>query len=153
MQSDKKSITILLAAGVLLLALALLYININRNSKVKEPVVAKTETRTSVPKIETLQQGSGDRVVKTGDTVDVNYVGTLQDGTTFDSNVSTEKPFETQIGVGKVIKGWDLGIVGMKAGEKRRLTVSPDLAYGSKANGNIPANSTLIFDIQLLQIK
>jgi FKBP-type peptidyl-prolyl cis-trans isomerase FkpA len=103
-------------------------------------------------KSEDLVEGTGAEA-KSGDTVSVNYVGTLQDGTKFDSSYDRNQPFETQIGVGGVIKGWDLGIPGMKVGGKRRLTIPPELGYGPQANGKIPANSTLIFEVELLDVK
>ena len=90
---------------------------------------------------------------KQGQTVTVHYTGTLTNGTKFDSSVDRGQPFETQIGVGRVIKGWDEGVPGMKIGGKRRLTIPPDMGYGSQAVGNIPPNSTLIFEVELLDIK
>ena len=90
--------------------------------------------------------------VKKGDTVEINYVGTLTNGTKFDATPAG-KPFETQIGVGQVIKGWDEGVIGMKVGGKRKLVIPPSLGYGSQANGAIPANSTLIFQLELVGIK
>jgi len=92
--------------------------------------------------------------VKKGDTVDIKYTGTLTNGTIFDS---TDKhggtPFETQIGVGQVIAGWDQGIIGMKVGGKRKLVIPPSLGYGDQSVGSIPANSTLIFQVELVSIK
>ncbi|HVA96574.1 MAG TPA: FKBP-type peptidyl-prolyl cis-trans isomerase [Candidatus Acidoferrales bacterium] len=90
--------------------------------------------------------------VKKGDTVEMNYVGTLTNGTKFDAT-TPGKPFETQIGVGQVIKGWDEGVIGMKVGGKRKLVIPPSLGYGSQANGAIPGNSTLIFQLELVGIK
>lgn len=104
-------------------------------------------------KSEDLKVGAG-KVVKKGDTVKINYVGTLTNGQKFDSSYDRNQPFETQIGVGQVIKGWDLGVVGMKVGGKRRLIIPSDLAYGSRGAGAlIPPNSTLIFELELLDIK
>lgn len=103
-------------------------------------------------KIEDLTIGTGP-AVKNGDTVSINYVGTLPDGTKFDSSYDRGEPFETQIGVGAVIKGWDLGVVGMKVGGKRRLTIPPSLGYGDQQAGTIPPNSTLIFEVELMGIK
>jgi FKBP-type peptidyl-prolyl cis-trans isomerase len=103
-------------------------------------------------KIEDLKVGHGQEV-KSGDTVVINYKGTLTDGTKFDSSYDHGQPFETQIGVGRVIKGWDEGVPGMKVGGKRRLTIPPSMGYGSQAVGNIPPNSTLIFDVELVGIK
>lgn len=103
-------------------------------------------------KIETLKEGTGD-VAKKGDTVTVNYVGTLQNGTKFDSSIDRGEPFPFTLGENRVIQGWELGVLGMKAGEKRKLTIPPELAYGSRAMGDkIPANSMLIFEIDLLKI-
>lgn len=104
-------------------------------------------------KIEDLKIGTGS-AVKSGDTIKINYSGTLQDGTKFDSSYDRSDPFQTQIGVGRVIKGWDEGLIGMKVGGKRRLTIPPDLGYGAQgAGGVIPPNATLIFDLELLEIK
>jgi FKBP-type peptidyl-prolyl cis-trans isomerase len=88
-----------------------------------------------------------------GDTVTVDYVGTLADGTTFDSSYDTGKPLSFRLGAGQVIKGWDQGVPGMQVGGKRRLTVPPELGYGSQAVGSIPANSTLVFEIELRSVK
>jgi peptidylprolyl isomerase len=90
---------------------------------------------------------------KAGDTISVLYTGRLTDGTVFDSTSSHgNQPFETPIGVGQVIKGWDEGMLTMRVGGKRRLTIPPNLGYGSQAEGPIPANSTLIFDVELLKV-
>ena len=99
-----------------------------------------------------LTVGTGTEV-KSGDTVTVNYLGTLTNGTKFDSSYDRNQPFTTQIGVGQVIKGWDEGIVGMKVGGKRKLTIPAALGYGSQAAGSIPPNSTLIFEVELLSVK
>lgn len=96
--------------------------------------------------------GTG-KEAKSGDTVTVNYLGTLTNGTKFDSSYDRKAPFTTQIGVGQVIKGWDEGIVGMKIGGKRTLIIPSDLGYGNQAAGSIPPNSTLIFQVELLGIK
>ena len=92
--------------------------------------------------------------VKKGDTITVHYVGTLNDGSVFDSSRKQGQPFTVEIGAGRVIKGWDQGILGMKVGGKRKLTIPSDLAYGDRAMGSvIPPKSTLNFDIELLSIK
>lgn len=103
-------------------------------------------------KIEDTTVGTGPEV-KSGDTVVMHYKGTLPDGTQFDSSYDRGEPYETQIGAGTVIKGWDIGVVGMKVGGKRKLTVPPSLGYGAQAIGSIPANSTLIFELELVGIK
>lgn len=103
-------------------------------------------------KIEDIKEGSGS-AVKSGDTIIIHYKGTLTDGTKFDSSYDRGEPFETQIGVGQVIEGWDKGVVGMKQGGKRKLTIPPDMAYGEQSTGSIPPNSTLIFEVELIGIK
>lgn len=105
-------------------------------------------------KIEDIILGAGDRAVKSGDTIVVNYKGSLANGTQFDSSYDRGTPFETKIGVGQVIKGWDEGLIGMKVRGKRKLTIPASLGYGDKgAGGKIPPNSTLVFEIELLEIK
>lgn len=101
--------------------------------------------------IEDITIGEGEEV-KSGDTVVMHYVGTLEDNTKFDSSYDRNEAFITEIGVGRVIQGWDLGVVGMKVGGKRKLIIPPELGYGSRAIGPIPANSTLIFEVELLEI-
>lgn len=102
--------------------------------------------------IKILTKGSG-QAAKSGDSVTVNYVGTLQDGTKFDSSYDRNAPFTFTLGKGMVIKGWEQGIVGMKIGEKRKLTISAELAYGTTGFPPvIPPDSTLIFEIELLKI-
>ena len=96
-------------------------------------------------------------VAKAGDTVSVNYTGRLENGTVFDSNVDPKfnhvEPFIFNLGVGQVIPGWDKGIVGMRVGEKKTLTIAPEDAYRENGvPGVIPPNSTLIFDVELVAI-
>ena len=102
--------------------------------------------------VEVLQEGSGDPIV-VGNLATVHYTGTLDDGTVFDSSVTRGTPFEFTVGVGQVIQGWDLGVVGMRIGEKRRLTIAPELAYGSVKRGPIPPNSRLTFEVELVGIR
>ncbi len=101
--------------------------------------------------IEDLVIGTG-ATAAVGDAVTVNYVGTLTNGTKFDSSYDRGQPYAFRIGAGQVIAGWDQGVPGMKVGGKRRLTIPPSLAYGNQAYGPIPANSTLVFEIELLSI-
>ena len=103
-------------------------------------------------KVEILQKGSGVDA-KVGDYVTTHYVGTLQDGKEFDSSIKRNVPFTFQLGQNRVIKGWDLGVLGMKVGEKRRLTVPYELAYGADGFPPlIPQKATLIYTIELLGI-
>ena len=101
--------------------------------------------------IEDTKIGEGQEV-KSGDVVCIDYKGMLLDGKVFDESYKRGQPFVTQIGVGQVIPGWDYGIVGLKEGGKRKLTIPADLAYGSRTTGSIPANSTLIFEVELVKI-
>ena len=101
-------------------------------------------------KKEVVRGGSGARP-QTGDEVQAHYTGKLLTGEVFDSSVTRGKPFIFKIGLGMVIKGWDLGIASMSVGEKAVLTCSPDFAYGAAGAGNaIPPNSTLCFEVELL---
>ena len=103
-------------------------------------------------KSEILQEGTG-QVAQKGDNVVVHYTGTFPDGKKFDSSLDRGDPFNFTLGAGQVIKGWDEGVAGMKIGEKRKLTVSPEMGYGARAVGPIPPNSILVFEVELLEIK
>lgn len=104
--------------------------------------------------IEVLQEGEGEKEAAAGDTVSVHYTGTLEDGTKFDSSLDRGQPITFELGKGRVIKGWDQGIEGMKIGEKRKLTIPPDLAYGAGGSPPaIPPNATLIFETELVSIE
>ncbi|KAG8714728.1 FK506 binding protein proline rotamase rapamycin-binding protein [Ceratobasidium sp. 394] len=103
--------------------------------------------------IERLGGGDGKTFPKPGDTVQIHYVGTLVDGSKFDSSRDRGSPFKTQIGVGRVIKGWDEGVPQLSLGQKARLTITPDYGYGERGHpGVIPPNATLIFEVELLGI-
>lgn len=118
----------------------------------KEPVVLDTDAEGL--KIEVLKRGSGDNAAIVGDIVFAHYVGKLEDGTVFDSSRERGEPLGFGLGEGRVIRGWDLGLVGMKVGEIRRLTIASELAYGENGtlDGSIPPNATLIFEVELIAI-
>ena len=104
-------------------------------------------------KVEDLLVGSGAEA-SSGQKVSVHYTGTLTDGSKFDSSLDRGRPFEFQLGAGRVIKGWDQGVLGMKVGGKRKLTIPSDLAYGARGFPPvIPPNSTLVFEIELLGVR
>ena len=109
------------------------------------------ETGTGL-KYKVITAGTG-AIPKNGDTVIVHYTGTLEDGTKFDSSRDRDSPFSFKLGIGQVIKGWDEGLSIMRVGDRRTLIIPPDLGYGARgAGGVIPANATLIFDVELLRI-
>ncbi|WP_348946368.1 FKBP-type peptidyl-prolyl cis-trans isomerase [Chitinibacter sp. FCG-7] len=102
--------------------------------------------------IEDLIVGDGKEAVR-GALITTHYTGTLEDGTVFDSSIAKGKPFQCVIGTGRVIKGWDQGIMGMKVGGKRKLFVPAHLAYGERQIGaHIKPNSNLLFEIELLEV-
>ena len=144
---------ILVTAGVVVVALILIFA-LGRNSGFGTSTEGSGETITTASGLQyvDLVVGSGP-AAQTGQTVSVHYTGWLTDGTKFDSSVDRGVPFEFTLGVGGVIAGWDEGVAGMQAGGKRELTIPPDLGYGAIDNGSIPANSTLIFEVELLEIK
>lgn len=103
-------------------------------------------------KIEDIKIGVGAEA-KFGKNVTLHYVGTLTDGTKFDSSRDKNRTFTFELGAGEVIDGWDLGLQGMRVGGIRKLTIPPDLGYGSEERKRIPANSTLIFEVELFEVQ
>lgn len=102
--------------------------------------------------IEDLVLGSGAEAKKNAE-ITVHYTGWLSDGTKFDSSIDRGQPLSFALGQGRVIQGWEQGFDGMKVGGKRKLTIPPELAYGSRgAGGVIPPNATLVFEVELLQV-
>lgn len=119
--------------------------------KVDKPITM--ETQTPGLNIKILKEGAGEGV-KSGQVAVVHYTGTLADGRVFDSSIPRGQTFPVNLGRGEVIKGWDLGLVGMKVGERRMLTIAPDLAYGPRGvDGVIPPNATLVFEVLLVEIR
>ena len=115
----------------------------------EEPNVSEEENQKL--EIEILKEGTG-KEAKNNDKITVHYVGTLENGTQFDSSLDRGDPFVFTLGAGQVIKGWDQGVLGMKIGEKRKLTIPSELGYGIRGKGLIPPNSTLIFEVELLEV-
>lgn len=102
--------------------------------------------------IEDMVVGEGAEAIA-GKKVSVHYTGWLTDGSKFDSSVDRNQPFDFNLGAGMVIRGWDEGVVGMKVGGKRKLTIPPEMGYGARgAGGVIPPNATLVFEVELLEI-
>lgn len=131
------------------------FLLIKNNKKIDTPMITEDRTEeTSNIKINNMEE----KISKAGDVLVMNYTGRLENGTVFDSNVLPEfnhvQPFEFMLGAGQVIQGWDEGLVGMKIGDKKTLVIPPEKGYGDRAVGNtIPANSTLIFEVELVGIK
>ena len=96
--------------------------------------------------------GEGARA-DSGDVVTVHYTGRLPNGNAFDSSRDRDQPFEFALGYGRVIDGWDQGVVGMRVGGQRRLVIPPALGYGARGTGPIPGNATLVFDVELLDVE
>ncbi len=124
-----------------------------------ESAISQTTVTTSMDTTDQLQitdetVGTG-AAAAAGDTVTVNYVGSLTNGSVFDASANHgDTGFTFNLGAGQVIKGWDQGIVGMKEGGKRKLVIPAELAYGDRAIGNIiPANSTLVFEVELVKVQ
>jgi|SRR3989344_3744717 len=164
---ENKNYTIIWFLVIALVIAGLIFITVYKkdNADVSDTLAINQEENTNMQntqqiegvKVTILREGNGE-IAKAGDTVAMNYTGKLTDGTTFDSNMDPKfqhvEPFVFTIGAGMVIKGWDLGIAGMKIGEKRNLTIESSYAYGSSgAGGVIPPNATLFFDVELLAIK
>ncbi len=146
---------ILIVAGVLIVAVfGFILLSDNQNEEQNETeIISEGGEVVEELKIEELLVGEGTEA-KSGNTVSVHYTGTLTDGTKFDSSLDRGDPFEFNLGAGQVIAGWDQGVVGMKVGGKRKLTIPSELGYGERGAGvSIPPNATLVFEIELLEVK
>lgn len=156
----KLTLTVI-AAAVILIALYLYF-----DSRSPKPESSQPNTFQATPppptsesaspaslKIETEKQGTGPGAVA-GDKITVDYTGMLTDDTVFDSSIPRGQPFVFTLGAGAVIRGWDQGLLGMKVGEKRKLTIPPELGYGAQGTpgGPIGPNATLIFEVEMLKI-
>ena len=159
----------IIAGGVLWFLRSMPDLNVGGNPPLPSPAPSADtnkanpapEEKTNTKKIitqgklsmEILKEGTGEGA-KAGDRLTVHYTGKLQNGTVFDSSIPRGQPFQFTIGGGQVIKGWDQGLIGMKVGEKRNLTIPPELGYGARGTpgGPIPPNATLIFEVELLKI-
>ena len=155
---------VMIAVVVILVAAAIFFVSqrkstttntqVDNNQATQPQTTEPTQVQNGEPKVEMVDVvvGKGAEAVS-GKSVTVHYTGTLKDGTKFDSSVDRKEPFTFSLGAGQVIKGWEEGIQGMKVGGKRKLTIPPEKAYGNNAVGAIPANSVLIFDVELLEVK
>lgn len=149
--------SLLIGLGALVIVGAAGYL-LSPKQKMQGPDTLKNYTTTKQPTmpqglhIEDITVGNGTEAVP-GALITVDYVGTLANGTKFDSSIDREQPFQFVLGKGTVIKGWDEGVKGMKVGGKRKLVIPPDLGYGAKTYGPIPANSTLTFEVDLLNVQ
>ncbi len=154
----KEIIVSLLVVVILIAGMSLLVSLMQKAATAPSTAMDQTPNTTQPPasqpqglKIEDVVVGTGE-AAQNGDTVTVNYVGTLTDGTKFDSSYDRNQPFSFLLGASHVIKGWDLGVLGMKVGGKRKLTIPPELGYGAGGQGPIPPNATLLFTIELLKV-
>lgn len=152
-----KNIIIILTALIIIGVVGIFIYNKNQKSQLELNKVKGLPNMTTFTKngvqIEILKEGTG-IVAKNGDTVAVHYVGTLENGAKFDSSIDRGIPFEFHLGASQVIPGWEIGVLGMRVGEKRKLTIPSELAYGERGAGSsIPPNANLIFAIELLEIK
>lgn len=158
-----KSNYIWIAGALAVIIIGAFYVNGVRGANSVEEDTVKTTTNTNTKNmtqttatgliIEDLTVGTGATAVA-GDNVTVHYSGSLTNGTVFDASKNHgDQGFTFKLGAGQVIKGWDEGVAGMKVGGKRKLTIPADLAYGNQAVGGvIPANSALIFEVELLKV-
>ncbi len=166
MEGDKPSFFIAFAVVVIIAFIGYRYLSsppeMPNTAPSPEPASSGNDSENKNPpqsgnssdlQIITVKEGSGEGA-RSGDTITVNYTGMFTDGKVFDSSIPRGQPFVFKLGGGQVIQGWDRGLVGMKVGEKRKLTIPPALGYGVRGTpgGEIPPNATLIFEVEMLKI-
>ncbi len=156
-QNENIAVAVAVTVVVIILLVGIVNTLLN-NSAQKQSVISEVKQEQEQEQvqgsgliIQDILVGQGEEAV-TGLKVTTHYIGRLDDGTVFDSSITRGAPFSFILGIGQVIKGWDLGIAGMKVGGKRKLTIPANLAYGNRAIGVIPANSTLHFEVELLEV-
>ena len=136
-----------------ILLLAVLALNVSAQEKVKTEKVKKPKTMKTPSGLEyTITQKGNGKKPQNGDKIKVHYTGKLTNDTVFDSSVKRGQPFEFKLGIGQVIKGWDEAFLLLQVGDKATIKLPPDIAYGENGQGAIPANATLIFDVELLDV-
>ena len=116
------------------------------------PTTSMVDNTNDELKVVKTKEGDGVQPTQ-GQTIVVHYTGTLENGTKFDSSRDRNQPFEFPLGQGRVIQGWDKAFATMKVGDRAMITIPPELGYGSRPMGKIPPNSTLIFDVELMEVK
>lgn len=155
----RKNNTLLIVIGIIAVVIIVVVLALggSKQTNSNQPMNEQNRgaTRTTSDGLQITDEVIGTGVEATaGKLVTVDYVGTLTNGTKFDSSIDRGTPFTFTLGAGDVIKGWDEGVQGMKIGGKRKLVIPPSLAYGDRAVGGvIPANATLVFEVQLLDVK
>ena len=166
MQNQKENIGVVVSFIIVVCVIGLvIYLLLNQKEKenplegIKDVTTEQSavDTTTKTEETTTPQINTMEKISKAGDTLVMNYTGRLTNGTVVDSNIDPKfshvQPFKFTLGAGQVIRGWDEGLVGMKVGEKKTLTIPPEKGYGAQTVGSIPANSTLIFDVELVGIE
>jgi len=162
MQNLKGKKSVWVSLIVVIIAAIAIYLIVHNSNKVEviEDTTGFNQEKVvddNTNKQATNTQENMEKISKKGDVLVMNYTGRLTNGTVFDSNVDPKfnhvEPFKFVLGAGQVIAGWDEGLLGMKIGEKKTLTIPPEKAYGSRAVGSIPPNSTLVFDVELVGIE
>lgn len=161
MKNQKENIGVIVSLLIVVGIIGLvIYILMNHSKNISPEVIKENQTENQTKEVKeviTPAKNKMEKISKNGDVLIMNYTGRLTNGTVFDSNVIPSfnhvEPFKFTLGAGQVIKGWDEGLLGMKIGEKKTLTIPPEKGYGSRAVSTIPANSTLIFEVELVGIE